>query len=303
MTRALRLEAFGKINLCLFVGEQRAQDGKHDLTSVVVPLELSDTLTLAAAPPGAVADSVACDSVKGENLALGAIAAWREESGWDGPPVELSITKRIPIAAGMGGGSADAAGALRLVAAFAGRPEDPLLAELAPRLGADVPALLHGGPLLAEGAGERLCVLPPLGPMGIIVVPSRAGLSTPEVFAKAAAMGLRRANAEIQGIAGRVRDIAKAPDWSLPDDLLGNNDLQAAAIELEPSIGPALADVRETGADASFVTGSGPTVVGVFAGSDGMSRAAQAARTVAAKHAGATACALSPRSATIEEVA
>lgn len=303
MTGRLRLKAFGKINLCLILGQPREADGKHDLASVFVPLDLADTLTLSAAPHGSQGDQVVCEGVEGENLAASAIRMWRELSGCDGPPVELKIEKRIPIAAGMGGGSADAAGALRLVASAAGRPDDPLIERIAPILGADVPGLLHGGPLLAQGAGERVKALPAPTPAGYLVVPSSARLSTAKVFAKAAEMGLRRPGAEVERAAKAVSKAASGVGWQLPDGLLGVNDLQAAAMALEPSISSALEDVRAQGCESVFVTGSGPTVVGVYPGPDGLSAARKAASRLASVHPGAVACSPSPQSATIEELA
>ena len=131
----LRARAPGKVNLCLFVGEPR-EDGLHPLVSVVQALSLADELTL---EPGAGdADEVVCPGVEGPNLAARALALFREATGWDAPPQRLTIDKRIPVAAGMGGGSSDAAATLRLAAHAAGRP---VPAELAPRLGADVASL------------------------------------------------------------------------------------------------------------------------------------------------------------------
>ena len=120
----LRARAPGKVNLCLFVGEPR-DDGLHPLVSVVQALSLADELTLEPAPPEASADEVVCPGVEGPNLAARALALYREATGWDAPPQRLTIEKRIPVAAGMGGGSADAAAALRLAAHAAGTPDDP----------------------------------------------------------------------------------------------------------------------------------------------------------------------------------
>ena len=105
--------------------------------SVVQAVTLADEVTLA---PARARDEVICPGVEGPNLAARALAAFREATGWDAPPQRLTITKRIPVAAGMGGGSADAAAALRLAARAAGVDDPALLHELAFRLGADVPA-------------------------------------------------------------------------------------------------------------------------------------------------------------------
>jgi len=295
----LRLLAPGKINLCLLLGPQRS-DGYHELASVFLPLDLSDQLLLETAPVGVSGDSVRCEGVEGDNLAAKAIASWRDHSGWAGPAVNLTIKKMIPVAAGMGGGSADAAAALRLVAAAAGRENDSLLDEIAPMLGADVPAMLHGGPLLGEGVGSRMTALSMPADAGYLIIPSDHQLSTATVFAKAGEMGLRRDIDQLASMAARVVDICDQPGWVLPDDLLGLNDLTAAALELQPSIADALNDVLSVGATKSFMTGSGPTVVGIFDGPDGLDRAAQAAAAISERWPRAVACAASPRSATIE---
>jgi 4-diphosphocytidyl-2-C-methyl-D-erythritol kinase len=97
----LRCRAPGKINLCLFVGRPRA-DGYHPLVSLIQPVSLADELTLE--PADGPADEVVCVGVEGDNLAARALAAYRA-AGWNGPPVRLTIDKRVPLAGGMGGGS------------------------------------------------------------------------------------------------------------------------------------------------------------------------------------------------------
>src|SRR5207244_8443514 len=125
-------------------------------------VSLADVVTLAPTGAAVGADEVVCPDVDGPNLAFDALAAYRRASGWSGPPQRLTIEKHVPLAGGMGGGSSDAAATLRLAAAAAGRPADPLLEELAPRLGADVPSLLHPGLALVGGAGEEVSLLPAL---------------------------------------------------------------------------------------------------------------------------------------------
>jgi 4-diphosphocytidyl-2-C-methyl-D-erythritol kinase len=257
----LRTRAPGKVNLCLFVGEPRA-DGLHPLVSVVQALSLADELTLA---PAGDADEVVCPGVTGPNLAGRALELFREHTGWDGPPQRLTIEKRIPVAAGMGGGSSDAAAALRLAAHAAGVP---IPAGLAPRLGADVASLLQPGRVLMTGAGEHVEPLPAPPPLGLLVLPVDAELSTPAVYREADRLGLARAHAELEEWDARVR----SGDWPIV------NDLEDAARSLCPAIEPALAAARDLGADQVLVSGSGPTVVALFEGADGPARAAAAAR-------------------------
>jgi 4-diphosphocytidyl-2-C-methyl-D-erythritol kinase len=259
----LTAHAPGKVNLCLFVGEPRA-DGYHPLVSVFQSVSLADELTLEAAPSGATADEVVCPGVAGPNLAAKALAAYRDGSGWDAPPVRLTILKRVPVAAGMGGGSGDAAAALRLAARAAGRPDDPLLERLAPTLGADVPFQLRGGRALVTGIGERVQRLEPGAPRAFVLVPSREALSTPAVYAEADRLRTTRSPDALAAAEADVRAGA----------LPAVNDLQDAARSLCPSIDAALERLTRAGAGHVLVSGSGPTVFGGF---DDPERAAAAA--------------------------
>ncbi len=274
-----RALAPAKLNLGLFVGPTRA-DGKHELVSVMQSISLADELTLALAPAGAEADEVVCpgvDGPAGENLAARALAAFRAATDWDVPPLRVEIVKRIPVAAGLGGGSADAAAALRLAAHASKCGEQQLLRRLGAELGADVPAQVSPGRWLAGGAGEELEQLPPPNPsFAVLVLPVAAELSTAAVYARADQLGAIRAQrflderrAELHGALGFG---AQAP----PAELLVN-DLEAAAVSLCPAIATALMEAREGGADHAFVSGSGPTVIGLFLRANGLARAERAA--------------------------
>ncbi len=259
----LRTFAPGKVNLCLLVGMPRA-DGYHPLASVFQAVDLADELTLEPAPAGATADEVVCAGVEGPNLAGTALAAYREASGWDGPPVRVTVVKRVPVAAGMGGGSGDAAAALRLIAHAAGHPGDPLLAQLAPALGADVPFALAGGRALVTGIGEHVEPLPPGPPAALVVVPAPSALSTPAVYREAD----RLAGVADTGL--RSSALLAAAEAGLRDRLaMGGappavNDLEPAALSLDPGIRRALEDLAAAGAQTPIVSGSGPTVFGRF---------------------------------------
>jgi 4-diphosphocytidyl-2-C-methyl-D-erythritol kinase len=296
----LRALAPGKANLCLFLGGTRA-DGLHELVSVIEPLSLADELTLEPLPGGALVasvvgagemgcaageDEVVCAGVDGPNLAGEALVAYRAASGWEGPPLRLTIAKRVPVAAGMGGGSGDAAAALRLVAHAAGRPDDPLLAQLAPRLGADVPSQVAPGPVLVGGAGEDVRPLAPLASHGVLVLPSAHGLSTPDVFREADRLGLARDPAELAERRAALEATLAAGGALAPELLV--NDLEPAARSLCPSIDDALAAARAAGADQALVSGSGPTVVGLFWDEDGQAAAERAAAELRARFPGAT---------------
>lgn len=249
-----------KVNLCLYVGPTRA-DGRHELVSVMDNVGLHDDLLLEPAGPQATADEVVCPGVEGPNLAGAALAAFREETGWDAPPVRLTIEKRIPIAGGMAGGSADAAAALRLAAAAAGIDDVSLLERIAGTLGADVPSQVRGGRVLAEGAGERLTPYPADESRAVVILPLAAQLGAGEVYAELDRRAAQRSADELAAVRERV--IAAAGDGLIAAGLV-HNDLQAAAIALCPEIEDALAALREAGAEHALVSGSGPTVFGLF---------------------------------------
>jgi len=281
-----RALAPAKVNLGLFLGGRRATDGRHELVTVMQSISLADELTLQAARDGAEQDELVCSGVPGPpqaNLAAAALAAFRARAGWDAPPMRLTILKRIPVAAGLGGGSADAAATLRLAAHASGRDDERLLRELAGELGADVPAQVSPGRWLATGAGERLQALPPpRAPFGVLVMPLPAELSTAAVYAEADRLGLARAP---QALERHREELLAALESGAPlpaaTELL-HNDLQRAAVSLLPEIAPTLAEARTAGAEIVLLSGSGPTVLGLFprAGSspaDGPALAAHAA--------------------------
>ena len=279
MTR-LRCNAPGKVNLCLFIGRPRA-DGYHSLVSLVQPVSLADELELA--PAAGDADEVLCPGVDGENLAARALAAFRAESGWDGPPVRITIAKRVPVAAGMGGGSADAAATLRLAAAAAGDACGGAdLHRIAVGLGADVLSQLAPERCLMTGIGEGVRRLGDPAPCGLLIVPSAHGLSTPAVYGEFDRLGLGRDRDELDRLSGQVPGAAR--DGSLLAERLLHNDLEAPARSLCPPIRDALADVRAAGAVRAMVSGSGPTVFGLFPGEEGVAHARAAAAALRGRH-------------------
>jgi 4-diphosphocytidyl-2-C-methyl-D-erythritol kinase len=249
----LRILAPAKLNLCLYLGPRRS-DGLHSLCSLFEPLDLADVIEVS----GAERDEVLCPAVPGDELGARALAALREH-GWEHPPLRMEIEKRIPIAAGLGGGSADAAAVLRLA-----RGEVPELERLAAGLGADVPSQLAPGLALVRGAGEVVEPLPAPAPHAAVLLPGGGGLSTADVFAEAERLGLGRSEGELDGLAGRLREAAGGGASPLELEDLLVNDLEPAARSLQPRIGEALEALREAGAPRVFLTGSGPTAVGLF---------------------------------------
>jgi 4-diphosphocytidyl-2-C-methyl-D-erythritol kinase len=248
------LLAPGKVNLCLLVGAPRA-DGLHPLVSVVQPTTLADEVTLADAGDE---DLVICPGVDGDNLAARALREFRAATGWEGPPLTLTIAKRIPIAAGMAGGSSDAAAALKLASQASGIPIPP---DLPMRLGADVTVMLHAQRALMTGAGEYVEPLPGDKP-SLIVVPLDAELGAGEVYKAFDELGIARGPEELDEAAHRIR----AGDYEPV------NDLEPAARRLCPAIDPALEALRALGVQHPMVTGSGPTVFGISDDPDTVAR-------------------------------
>jgi 4-diphosphocytidyl-2-C-methyl-D-erythritol kinase len=251
------LNAPAKLNLCLYLGPTRA-DGLHELCSIFAPLLLADRVEVSVKEEDGASDEVVCGGVEGENLAAAALEAMRS-AGWGAPSVRVEIEKRIPVAAGLGGGSADAAAVLRLAAG-----EIPNLEVIAERIGADVPSQLDPRLSLVEGIGEVLTPLPEAGEWAAVLIPDDAGLSTPEVYAEADRVGLGRSAEELAGVRARLLEAAGAGASPLDYAELLINDLGEAAISLRPSIGEALDALREAGAAHALVTGSGPTTFGLF---------------------------------------
>ncbi|HEX8690783.1 MAG TPA: hypothetical protein VF729_11125 [Solirubrobacterales bacterium] len=260
----MRIDAPAKLNLCLFLGPRR-EDGLHELCSLFEPLALADSIEIAEAER----DEVLCPGVEGENLAARALAALREE-GWEAPPLRVEIEKRIPVAAGLGGGSADAAAVLRLAREPVG-PSGwtlagwiPDLERIATELGADVPSQLVPSLSLVRGAGESVDRLPDPASHAVVLLAGGGGLSTAAVFAEADRLGLGRDAAALDGLAARLREAAGAGASPLEYVELLANDLEPAARSLRPDIGAALDALREVGAPLALLTGSGPTAFGLF---------------------------------------
>jgi 4-diphosphocytidyl-2-C-methyl-D-erythritol kinase len=241
-----------KLNLCLYLG-QRRQDGYHDLASIFEPLSLHDVLYVG---PGAQ-DEVVCEGVEGENLATHALRLLRSE-GWQSEPLRIEIEKNIPVAAGLGGGSADAAAVLRLAG---GEVED--LAGIAALIGADVPSQIDPMACLVEGIGQKLTSLPQPAEHWVVLVPFEEGLSTADVFREADRIGAGRSAVELEEISGRLWAVASNGVSPLAYPSLLVNDLEPAAMSLHSGIGPAMDRLALAGAGFVGMTGSGPTVFGI----------------------------------------
>jgi 4-diphosphocytidyl-2-C-methyl-D-erythritol kinase len=274
----LRTPARAKVNLCLFVGPPRG-DGRHQVVTLMDSLDMCDDVCLQVAPGGLQADEVICPGVEGPNLAAAALAAFRARTGWDAPPLRLQITKRVPVAGGMGGGSADAAAALRLAAEAAEIHDRGLLEEIAGELGADVPSQVRGGLVLATGEGTRLRPLPVALDYAVVVLPVDAELAARDVYAEADRLGLPR------DALGLARSLTRVQAAIASETVLDHvhNDLQDAARSLCPAIDETLEAAINAGADHALVSGSGPTVLALFFAIGHRERAATALETLLAE--------------------
>lgn len=267
-----------KVNLALHVTHRR-DDGYHDLESLVVFADVADELEAvpAAADSLAIAGPFAKALGVGEaNLVSRAVAAFRArwpdavETG-----LALCLTKNLPVAAGIGGGSADAAAALRLMASLSNRTIALAeLADMAAGLGADVPACLISTPLVARGVGEVLAPLPEFPACHIVLVNPMIPLATADVFRRLRAHD----NYPLPELPSPLTRPAQLGIWLAET----RNDLQPPAVKLVPIIGDIVAQLAETqGCMLARMSGSGATVFGLF-GSEG--QAHQAARVMRAAH-------------------
>ena len=263
-TRVVRAPA--KLNLCLYLGEARG-DGLHELCSLFAPITLADELDVSEANE----DAVRCRGHEEPDLTARALAALRAE-GWRGAPLRIEVNKRIPVAAGLGGGSADAAAVLRLAHGEVG---DEALLRIATGLGADVPSQLDPRFALVAGSGELVTPLPDPDPFWAVLLPDPDGLATADVYAEADRLGLAREGDELTGLRGELVGAAAAGASPLTYPGLLVNDLAPAASSLRPSIDGALAALRDVGAEVAIMTGSGPTAVGLFGESEAADVAAR----------------------------
>lgn len=257
-------EAPAKVNLVLHVGPRRA-GGLHELCSLFASIDLADAVTVRPAER----DEVVCDPpVAGRNLAADAVEALRAELDGDLPPLRVEIVKRIPVAAGLAGGSADAAATLRAANRFATRPLDAdHLRRVAAPLGSDVPSQVEPRHALVTGAGEHVEPVD-LPPMMLLLVPAAEGLPTPAVYAEADRLGTTRERLDPE----TVRATATLPLDRLAAAL--ENDLEPAATALRPELIETRTALLRRSALAAHVTGSGPTVFGVFASREAAEAAA-----------------------------
>ncbi|WP_022873526.1 4-(cytidine 5'-diphospho)-2-C-methyl-D-erythritol kinase [Nesterenkonia alba] len=302
----------GKVNLSLRVGPLRT-DGYHDVASLYCAVSLYEEVTASPREDGAITVTLSersaftgvehLDSATGQrvpaqvpvderNLAYRAAALLKERLAqmrsavltgpWEGSSpetlgVDLTIVKNVPIAGGMGGGSADAAATLIACSALweAGLTKEQL-AELGAELGADVPFALLGGAAVGQGRGEQLSPLLTRGELHLVVVPATAGLSTPAMYAALDEMrAARGVEAEPPVLDDELLRAACTGDAELVATRL-SNDLQAPAVAALPELDRLMDLGMAEGALHGIVSGSGPTVFFVVRDAEEATRLATA---------------------------
>jgi 4-diphosphocytidyl-2-C-methyl-D-erythritol kinase len=268
--------ARAKVNLTLEILGRRP-DGYHELRSLVAFADFGDTLALddPSAPFSLRIEGPFARALDGGNL-VEAAAALHACTGGEMRGA-FRLTKRIPVAAGLGGGSADAAAALRLLAASEQPPRAPLPALMprAAKLGADIPVCLHSKAALMTGIGERLTVLPAFPRISALLVNPLLPLATAAVFRELRAGPLSDESPQTDA----------PPVFQTLNDVLGyardsRNDLEAPARRLLPAVGEILACLdRLPGALLARLSGSGPTCFALFRDAGEANAAAHSLRT------------------------
>ncbi|WP_043673872.1 4-(cytidine 5'-diphospho)-2-C-methyl-D-erythritol kinase [Clavibacter michiganensis] len=257
----------GKINVSLTVGALQ-EDGYHDVATAYQAVSLYEDVWATKADGFSVEFGGSIDTshltVGADNLAVRAARLLARSTGYRGG-VHLRIEKDVPIAGGMGGGSADAAATLLACDALWGteRTRDQLLA-LGAELGADVPFALAGGTAIGTGRGDRLSPALAKGTFQWVLAIAEFGVSTPDVYGELDKHRERHAQdifpaQQVPQVDSGVLQALRAGDPHMLAEVL-HNDLQAPALHLAPGLGEVLQLGEENGALAGIVSGSGPTV-------------------------------------------
>lgn len=270
-----------KVNLTLAILGRRA-DGYHLLDSLVVFAREADRLTLTPGPglslvvrgvtaeqAGSLDDNLVLKAARGLMLAVPGLKTGR-----------FALTKRLPVAAGLGGGSSDAAAALRLLAkANRIKLDDRRLLKVARNVGADVPVCVDPRPRRMRGIGERLSAPVAMPKLAAVLVNPGVAVPTKDVFA---ALGMK--SGQLRKTPGRQRRLPRAPKAFIEHITGGANDLEPPAIGLQPVIGRVLGALqRQPGCALARMSGSGATCFGLFAS---RGAATAAAKQLAKAHPG-----------------
>ena len=258
-----------KVNLSLRIGRPRA-DGYHPLDSLVQAIDWSDELRFRDADEDHLVVEGVDLPTDGDNLVWKAIEALGVEGR---SPLDISLVKRIPSEAGLGGGSSDAACVIAALGDWY-RISKADREKAAVRVGADVTFFLSGGTARMEGIGERITRLDPIGGFVLVVAVPEYRLSTPEVY---------RTWDRLDYPNGEIVDPRRLPPQLRSVEIF--NDLTPAALELEPALGDLIADLAERWERPVMMSGSGSAVFACFADHDEASDATSAAADIGVRRA------------------
>lgn len=261
--------SFAKINLDLRVLHKRP-DGYHELRTIFQTISLKDTLGISYDKHASAAVHMESSVEIPDNLVLRAAQLVTDELKIGGA-FRMTLQKRIPMGAGLGGGSSNAAAALIAIPALAGKPADQAqLSEWAERLGSDVAFFLQGGTALGLGRGGELYPLPEQKAWPIVLVSTGVHVSTAEAY-----QGLNRTLTQSDHFP-ILREFQKVA-WSLGLHQLEKyelkNDFEKSVFERHPELGAVVDTLRSAGAEQARMTGSGSAVFGLFRGVDVAQRA------------------------------
>jgi len=261
VTVEIRRLAHAKVNPFLRVLGRR-NDGYHEIETLVHPIDLSDELTVRQIVEGKAIELNVTGPLAAqlppanENHVMHAAIALRETVGREDTGLEISLTKRIPVAAGLGGGSADAAATLDALAELWGCEPD-LVERVAASVGSDVPALLAEGPVIARGRGERVERVE-VAPCRWRVMPADFGISAAEAY------GWWDEDGAVTGPdPGPLLAALAAGDLEAAGRFLFN-DLEAPILRKHPELEATKAQLVTEGAFGAIVSGSGPSVAGLY---------------------------------------
>lgn len=282
-THSVSASAPGKTNLFFAVGPL-LEDGFHDVASVYLALDLREEVTVSPAENWSVtvsgnvsAEQIASVPTGEDNLVVRAAKHVADLAKVSPEPTAFAIDKHVPVAGGMGGGSADAAAALIAVNALWDAGVESQLSNSV-ELGADVPFALAGGIAVGLGRGEVLTQIESVPAINLVLVTNEEGLSTPAVYKRLdelrAARGLDPKQAPAAVVPGELIRALQSGDQRAIATML-NNDLQEAALDLRPDLRKTIEDGLAAGALTGFVSGSGPTVAFLVADANSAEEIAQ----------------------------
>lgn len=256
---SIRVKAYAKINLTLDVLGKRP-DGYHDLATIMHQIPLSDDIIIRIGGDPGIRATTNISYIRNDtNIAAKAAKLLTEKLGIANPSIAIEIHKRIPVGAGLGGGSADAAAVLTALSSYykSGLSKDDLY-DLGAKAGADVPFCIAGGCALCEGIGERITPIPPLKGGFLVLVKPRASISTAELFSEYRALPQQTR----PDTAGAVRALQDGDFTGAAHRVC--NVLEAAAEKKCGDIAEIRNNLCRLGAAGAAMSGSGSSVFGLF---------------------------------------